>query len=72
MQYSQEIIDQLRVKMPFKGKMEISKRTGLPYTTVCDALNTYREGGKPKYIKRKLKIYSTAIEILNENGITLN
>lgn len=72
MEYSQEVIDKLRDRLPFNGRKEIEKRTGIPYSTICDALKTYREGGRPRYKARKMKIYNAAVDILNERGIGVN
>lgn len=71
MEYNQQFIDKLRQLMPLNTRLEVSKRTQIPYSTVCDALTTYREGGRKRYQNRKLKIYNTTVEVLKEKGISV-
>lgn len=70
MEYNQQFIDKLRVVMLPNTRLEVSKRTNLPYSTVCDALTIYREGGRKRYKNRKKKIYATTVDYLKEKGLT--
>lgn len=69
MEFTQESVDKIRNSLPFNGRKEIAKKTKLPYTTVCDALKVYRDGGRKRYKNRKSKIYNAAVELLEEKGV---
>ncbi len=79
MEYNQEVIDTIRGLLPLRMRKKIHQEINkgksgssiIPYSTVCNVLETYREGGLPRYRKRRLKVYDKAIELLNKKGITI-
>lgn len=80
MEYNQETIDKIRELMPLSMRKKVheninkgvSVKSKIPYSTVCDVLKTYRDGGRPRYRKRRLKVYDEAVRLLKEKGITID
>jgi len=79
MEYNQEIIDRIRDLMPLSMRKKVheninkgvSEKAQIPYSTVCDVLKTYRDGGRPRYRNRRLKVYDEAVRLLQEKGINV-
>lgn len=79
MEYNQQFIDKLRVLMPLNMRKDLFEelnkgkkgKSVIPYSTICDVLKTYREGGRPRYRQRREKVYSKAVEMLNKKGISV-
>jgi hypothetical protein len=79
MEYTQEIVDEIRDNLTRSMRMmvyrNINKRKSgkalIPYSTVCDVLKTYREGGLPRYRNRRLSVYDEAVRLLSEKGIQI-
>lgn len=79
MEYNQETIDRIRALMPLSMRKKVhqninkglSAKSQIPYSTVCDVLKTYRDGGRPRYRNRRLKVYDEAVRLLQEKGITV-
>lgn len=79
MDFNQEKIDKIRGLLPLCMRKKVFNninkgKTGaavIPYSTICDVLKVYREGGRPRYRKRRLKIYNESVKLLNEKGITI-
>ena len=77
MQYNQETLDKIREVMPLglarKVHQNVNKGRGkeIPYSTVCEVLRTYREGGKAYYRNRRLAVYDESVRLLKEKGINI-
>ena len=79
MEYNQETINRIRDLMPLCMRKKVhsninkgvSEKAHIPYSTVCDVLQTYRDGGRPRYKNRRLKVYDECVRLLNEKGITV-
>ena len=79
MEYNQEIINRIRDLMPLCMRKKVhaninkgvSAKSQIPYSTVCDVLQTYRDGGRPRYRNRRLKVYDECVRLLAEKGITV-
>jgi hypothetical protein len=79
MEYNQEIVNQIRELMPLSMRKKVfeninkgvSEKAQIPYSTVCDVLQTYRDGGRPRYRNRRLKVYNESVRLLAEKGITI-
>ena len=79
MKYNQEKIDRIRELMPISMRRKVfeninkgvSGKAHIPYSTVCDVLKTYREGGRPRYRNRRLKVYNEAVRLLAEKGVII-
>lgn len=77
MEYNQEKIDRIRELMPISMRRKVfesinkgvSGKAHIPYSTVCDVLQTYRSGGRPRFRNRRLKVYDEAVRLLKEKGI---
>lgn len=76
MEYNQEKIDRIRSLMGMSMRRKVyeninngvSGKAHIPYSTVCDVLKVYREGGKRD---RRLKVYDEAVRLLAEKGIVI-
>ena len=79
MEYNQETINRIRELMPLAMRKRVhqninkgvSEKAQIPYSTVCDVLQTYRDGGRPRYRNRRLKVYDESVRLLQEKGITV-
>lgn len=79
MEYNQDTIDKIRELMPLAMRKKVHQninkgvrlKSQIPYSTVCDVLKTYRDGGRPRYRNRRLKVYDESVRLLQEKGITV-
>lgn len=79
MEYNQEIVNQIRELMPLSMRKKVfeninkgvSVKAHIPYSTVCDVLKHYRDGGRPRYRNRRFKVYNESVKLLQEKGITI-
>jgi len=77
MQYNQKTVDKIRGKLTRSMRMTIyrnvnkGKRNPIPYSTVCEVLRNYREGGRERYRNRRLAVYDEAVKLLTEKGIEI-
>lgn len=94
MEYNQDFVNRLREVMPVNFRKELHhelnkgkrEKNRIPYSTVCDSLNKYRQGirsrngKKHSFAKRKNGtntfvdkdvIYDKAVELLTEKGIAV-
>jgi hypothetical protein len=79
MEYNQEKVDEIRDMLPFEMRKQVymninkgkSKDGHISYSTVCDVLKTYRDS-KPRYLRRRTKVYDECVKLLTEKGIPLS
>ena len=79
MEYNQETINRIRDLMPLGMRKKlhaninkgISAKAHIPYSTVCDVLQTYRDGGRQRYRNRRMKVYDESVRLLAEKGIAV-
>ena len=71
MVFDQETVDRIRIALPIKMRKELAEELEIPYTSVCDALNVYRELKGKRKRNKKEKIYLLAVEKLKGRGVTI-
>ena len=77
MEYNQEKINRIRELMPLSMRKKVhaninkgvSEKAQISYSQVCDVLRVYRDGGRPRFRNRRLKVYDEAVRLLKEKGI---
>lgn len=79
MEYNQEKVDRIRELMGMSMRRKVFENINkdleesehIPYSTVCDVLQTYRTGGRKYYRNRRLKVYHEAVRLLAEKGVII-